>query len=237
MARHARLTATGWPHLVAQRALDGVPVFRETVDRRAFLEALAMASSAHAVVIHAYSLADDGWMMLATPGTDGALSRWVQDVGRRFGRNFNARRGRRGPLWDGRFQAAVLQPAPWVLDAMVYMDLHANPSATSGAEAAEHRSSHAHHVGHHVERFLTPHAQYWALGNTPFAREAAYAARVRAGLSVPARNQLADAARSGWALGDEAFLSDLTQLIGRRVQRGVPGRPRKQVPSSNHDGS
>ncbi len=31
---------------------------------------------------------------------------------------------------------------------------------------------------------VTPHALYWALGNTPFAREAAYAELVQAGISV-----------------------------------------------------
>ena len=50
--------------------------------------------------------------------------------------------------------------------------------------------------------FLTPHPLYWALGNTPFAREAAYAELVRAGIRREQQQALTDSAlRAGrWAM-------------------------------------
>ena len=66
---------------------------------------------------------------------------------------------------------------------MVYLDL--NPvRAGQVAQPGDYPwSSHAHWLGLRHDRLLTPHALYWALGNTPFAREAAYAALVQAGIT------------------------------------------------------
>ena len=50
---------------------------------------------------------------------------------------------------------------------------------------------------------------YWQLGNTPFAREAAYRERLAHGVA-PSQSQALEAAlRSGLAVGDTAFLTEL----------------------------
>ena len=67
---------------------------------------------------------------------------------------------------------------------MVYIDL--NPvRAGMVAQPLDHPwSSHAHYVGARLDNWLVAHDVYWALGNTPFAREAAYAELVQAGPKV-----------------------------------------------------
>ena len=72
---------------------------------------------------------------------------------------------------------------------------------------------------------MTPHALYWALGNTPFAREAAYAALVQAGIGSAEQAALTDAALRGWALGDANFVAGLQKKSPRRVAKARPGRP------------
>ena len=67
--------------------------------------------------------------------------------------------------------------------------------------------------------------QYWALGNTPFAREAAYRTLLVQGCDARAQAALADAALKGWALGSETFVAALQQGTERRLQKGKPGRP------------
>lgn len=71
---------------------------------------------------------------------------------------------------------------------------------------------------------MTPHALYWALGNTPFAREAAYAGLVQAGIGSGDQAALTDAALSGWALGDTEFVAELQKSL-RRVTKARAGRP------------
>ena len=86
-------------------------------------------------------------------------------------------------------------------------------------------SSYGHYAGHRTDRLVTPHALYWGLGNTPFAREAAYAELVRTGLSADQQGALTDATLSGWALGDARFVADLQTQTERRLVKTKPGRP------------
>jgi hypothetical protein len=72
---------------------------------------------------------------------------------------------------------------------------------------------------------LSPHAAYWALGNTPFAREAAYASMLQEGQSQQVERLLADAALSGWALGSPEFVQGLQQqTLGASSSPGLAGR-------------
>ena len=88
-------------------------------------------------------------------------------------------------------------------------------------------SSHAHYAGLCNSASLVPPPAYWALGNTPFAREAAYAEMVRAGISLAQHEALTRAVLGGWVLGDEAFVAQLQQGLPRRLTRARPGRPPK----------
>jgi putative transposase len=63
------------------------------------------------------------------------------------------------------------------------------------------------------------------LGNTPFAREAAYFELVQSGISTVQQNALTDSALSGWALGDADFVADLQKKTERRVVKAIAGRP------------
>jgi putative transposase len=66
---------------------------------------------------------------------------------------------------------------------------------------------------------------YWGLGNTPFAREAAYAEMVHAGIQADQQRALTDATLSGWALGDSKFIAGLKAETPRRLSKGKAGRP------------
>jgi putative transposase len=68
------------------------------------------------------------------------------------------------------------------------------------------------------------------LGNTPFAREAAYDDLVQAGLAQSQKDQLTQSALSGWALGSTDFVGQLQQSTARRLVPGKAGRPSKKTP-------
>jgi putative transposase len=72
---------------------------------------------------------------------------------------------------------------------------------------------------------ITPHALYWELGNTPFAREAAYAEMVQSGINAVQQTALTDATLQGWALGEPDFVADLQKRTERRVSKTTAGRP------------
>jgi len=225
MARLARLTLAEQPHHLIQRGNNRQPIFVDNEDRRRMLDLLGECAERFGVRLHAYVLMDNHFHLLATPSSADGLPQWMQAVGRGYVRYFNDRHQRTGTLWEGRYRSTVLQAERYLLPCMVYMDL--NPvRAGLVAEARDYPwSSHAHYAGLRQDKGLTPHPLYWALGNTPFAREAAYAELVRGGISGADQSRLTDATLHGWAAGDSAFLESLQKTTVRRLHKGKPGRP------------
>lgn len=227
MARLPRLAVAGAAHLVTLYGHSGLPVFVDDEDRRQFLAALRESALQHRVAVHAYVLLADHVHLLLTPASDGALGALMQGLGRRYGAAFNRRHGRRGTLWAGRFRTAVVQPGATLLEAMLFIDQHVVRSGVV-ASAADHAwCSAGHHLGRRRDPLLTESSAWWALGNTPFEREAAYRGLLDEGLAPARVAALAEAARKGWALGDADFLAALAQQVERPVQPRPRGRPPK----------
>ena len=98
------------------------------------------------------------------------------------------------------------------------------------AEPAAHPwSSHRHYIGTARDRCITPHAVVWGLGNTPFAREAAYAELVAAGVSRSQCEGFTRGVLSGLAVGSSAYVTELGEHTERRLTPAPRGRPRKTV--------
>jgi putative transposase len=229
MARLPRLALAGLPHLVALYGHSAQPVFVDDEDRRMFLAALRESALLQQVAVHAYVLLDDHVHLLLTPGTSEALGPLMQGLGRRYGAAFNRRHGRRGSLWAGRFRATVVQPGVLLAEAMRFIDHHPVRSGLVAAAQDYAWCSARHHVGAARDALITECSAWWALGNTPFEREAAYRQLLADGLPAPRVQMLADAGRKGWPLGDEAFLASLAQQVARPVQPGPRGRPRSSA--------
>ena len=90
-------------------------------------------------------------------------------------------------------------------------------------------SSHAYHAGLQPDPIVTDHALYWALGNTPFDREAAYLRLVEQGLGSSQVKALEAAVLKGWPLGSDAFKQALAVKMKRQVLPAKRGRPRKMA--------
>jgi putative transposase len=218
---------------VIQRGNNRQAIFADDEDFDAFLALLMAQARLHRVAVHAYVLMDNHFHLLATPESETGLPKMMQSLGRTYAQYFNRRHGRTGTLWEGRYRSTVLEASTYLLPCMVLLDLNPVRAGRVRAPADYRWSSAAHWLGVRHDRLLTTHASYWTLGNTPFAREAAYAAMLEVGLSSAEHKRLIDAASNGWALGSSAFLDEVQAKTSRRVTRAQPGRPRKNSVSSN----
>jgi putative transposase len=227
MARLPRLTLPGYPHHVIQRGNNRQNIFGGTEDYTLFLDLLAQNAAGYGVAIHAYVLMSNHVHLLLTPSTADALPKMMQAVGRRYVRHFNDSHGRTGTLWEGRYKSALIQTDRYLLACMVYMDLNPVRAGLVAQPGDYPWSSHTHYTGQRSDRLITPHPLFWALGNTPFAREAAYKDLVQAGISAAQQQALTQATLHGWALGETDFVTDLQKKTVRRVSKISPGRPRK----------
>ena len=228
MARLPRLSLAGHPHHVIQRGNDRQAIVRDDRDRERLLGLWHEHAQACQVAIHAYVLMDNHFHLLVTPATAEGLPRMMQAVGRAYVRYFNLRHQRTGTLWEGRYRSNLIESERYLLACMGYIDL--NPVRAGMVEQPQDYrwSSHRHCIGQASDKLVSLHALYWALGNTPFAREAAYAELVQAGLVARVREDLTRSALSGWALGSAQFVGELQQGTPRRLSPGKAGRPFKK---------
>jgi putative transposase len=231
MARLSRLTLSGQLHLVTHRGNNRQPVVIDDQDRQVLLDLLLEQARRHAVALHAYVLLPSAMTLLLTPSTAQGLPSMMQAVGRAYVRTFNARHGRSGTLWEGRYRSTLLQAGRHLLPAMCLLDTEPVREGLCAEPQGYVWSSHRHHVGMVHERRLVPHPLYWDMGNTPFAREAAYAEMVHRGLDAQEMGALRDAAWHGWPLGDAGFVESLQRDTNRRLRPAQPGRPKKSHPA------
>jgi putative transposase len=214
-----------------QRGHNGQAVFGDDDDRRDYLTALRDALRTHGVAAHAFALLDNQVQLLLTPSTDGTLSRAMQALGRRYGAAFNRRHGRSGTLWEGRFRAGVVQAGPHALACMRSIDTAAVRHGLADSPRSSLWTSAPHWLGLRHDAWLTDPPEYWQLGNTPFEREAAYAALLAQDLDAAAVKRIEHAAANGWALGSAEFVNAVAMTAGRPAQPRAKGRPRKQPPA------
>lgn len=219
MARLPRLEIPGQLHYLIHRghgALADRGVFADNTDRQCYLAALREAAAAEGVLVHAYALLESEVQLLATPASAGALGRMVQAIGRRYVSAYNRRHHHRGTLWDGRFRCAVVEPGATRLAALRLVDGQSNDPATTSA---------GHRTGARADPLLKNPPEIWALGNTPFEREAAYRSLLAAGLPATQAQALRQAALGGWAAGSAAFALDLSRATARPARPRPRGRP------------
>jgi putative transposase len=232
MARMRRLVVAGQVHHLVQRGHNAQPVFVDDEDRQLYLAALQDALRGHAVVLHAYALLDNQVQLLLRPPSELALSRMMQALGRRYVAVFNRRHGRSGTIWEGRFRAGVVQEGAHTLQGMLLVDGLEARRGVAVSPRASRWSSAPHRLGLRRDPLVTDPPEFWRLGNTPFDREAAYAALLTQGLDDAQARRIEHAASSGWALGSPQFLAGIEQQLGRPVRPRARGRPPRRTGGS-----
>jgi putative transposase len=227
MARLPRLVIPQQPHHVIQRGNDRQLIFREPEDYQRFLGWLKESAKDFKVAIHAYVLMPNHLHLLASPGDHGGLAQTMQRVGRYYVPWFNNKYERYGSLFQGRFKTSLIDSERYFMLCSRYIEL--NPvRAQMVADPLDYPwSSYAHHAGVRPDSLITDHGLYWALGNTPFQREAAYIELMQRALTDDELAKINQAVLKGWPLGSDEFKEALQVKAKRQVLPAKRGRPFK----------
>jgi putative transposase len=229
MARTSRFVLPNQPHHIIQRGHDRQAIFVDEEDFSSFLRWLREASRQFKVAIHAYVLMGNHFHLLATPSDVLGLGRMMQWIGRFYVPFFNRKYGRTGTLWQGRFKTSIIDSERYFLICSRYIEMNPVRAGLVPQPSAYRWSSYAHHVGDRPDGLIADHPLYWAMGNTPFEREAAYKQFMAQPIVQAEVDELNQAVLKGWALGSDAFKKQLEKQSRRRVGPGKRGRPPKQV--------
>ena len=231
MARLPRLVVPGHLHHVIARGNNDQTIAADDADFRHFLHWLRESAQQANVAIHAYVLLPNRVQLLVTPAEAEGLGKMMQAIGRHYVPYFNARHGRSGSLWEGRFRATVLEASAYFIPCAQLIEQQPVAAGLVSDLAAYPWSSHAHHVGIRREAWITDHPAYWALGNTPFDREAAYKQLADSALPAAVMTEIESATHKSWPLGSEGFRRSLGKLTTRRLEPARRGRPAKPAPA------
>ncbi len=232
MARLPRLVLPNHPHHIIQSANDGQLIFREAEDFQRFLRWLRESAKEFKVAIHAYVLMPDHLHLLASPGTVEGLAQMMQRLGRYYVPWYNSKYGRSGGLFKGRFKTSLIDSEKYFMVCSRYIESNPLRSQVVSDPLEYQWSSYPHHAGVQPDPVITDHALYWALGNTPFQREAAYRELSRPLLSEKEMAIVDAAVLKGWPLGSDAFKTELQQRAKRQVLPAKRGRPFKVKPAA-----
>jgi putative transposase len=228
LARRPRLALGGRLIHVQQRSRPDAPLAFDAQDRTAYLECLFDAALGLGLSIHAWSVTGQEANWLVTPQRATALAEAVQQIGRRYVRMLNDRWARRASPFDGRYRAYWLSEPSHALWVMRWIDHRAVREGLVGQPSDWPWSSAGVLQGHRAVPPRVPFValpSYWALGNTPFEREQAYAHLEWQG------RDFSDALSLGLSQGrpmlteqEWAALPEADRLVWQRRPRG---RPRK----------
>ena len=216
MARLPRLSLPGNFHWIIQPGHHALQVFAEDTDRALYQAALQESASQERVQLHACALGLRAVHLLATPPQQGSIGRMVQAVGRRYVSAYHRRHGGSGTLWNGRYRCAVVEPGATLLDVLCLID---------GRSEGEVLSGRAQRTSGECAPWLSDPAEYWALGNTPFDRQAAWRLRLSEGLSDNRQQNLLKAAMGGWVVGSAEFARTVADSAARPAVPRPRGRP------------
>jgi putative transposase len=228
MARLPRLCIAGYVHHVIHRGNNRQAIFLDDRDNNFFLALLTKALVDFTCELNAYVLMGNHVHLLITTKTTESLPLLMQSIGRDYAGYFNKRYSRTGTIWEGRYRSSVIDTDRYLLTCMVYIDLNPVRAGMVRTAGEYPLSSYRHYAGMQVNALISPTQSYWALGNTPFAREAAYRDLVASGLQQDEVDRLTDHGLHGWPLGEEQFLDDIAIKVERRTVKLKKGRPIKR---------
>lgn len=220
LARPLRIEFPNAFYHVTSRGNERKTIFRNNKDRERFLTYLESSHQRYGALVHVYCLMDNHYhLLLETPR--GNLSQILHHINGAYTTYFNLRHNRSGHLFQGRYQAILVEKDAYGEELSRY--IHLNPVRVGLVKTPqEYRwSSYGYYIGEKKEPpWLTT---AWILGYWGGPGRRAYRKYrefVEEGLSKPLENPLRKVIASTF-LGKEEFIERMREkhLVGKKMDR------------------
>jgi len=216
-------------HLM-QRGNNRADCFFSDDDRRFYLFHLARLLPRARCALHAYCLMTNHVHLLVTGHEANSCATLMKHLGQLYCQYVNKTYRRTGTLWDGRFKSCLVQSEGYLLTCYRYIEL--NPVRAQLVASPGEYSWSSFRVNARGDEcdWLTPHAEFARLGRQPGERQAVYRDTFGTPDAEAARfDEIREATNAGYVVGDASFKKAIARMVGRRVQVGSPGRPRRRA--------
>ena len=123
MARPLRLQVPGGIYHVTNRGNDRHDIFRDEGDKDVFLSLVVAEIERCGWLLHDYALLDNHFhLLIETPEPN--LSRGMQRLETTWAQRFNRRYGRRGHLFQGRYDSKLVEGGAYLMEVSRYIALN-----------------------------------------------------------------------------------------------------------------
>jgi putative transposase len=218
-----RLVFPGVALHVIQRGVNRAACFHVEADYLVYLSQLRHLSAKHGCAVHAYCLMTNHVHLLLTPATKDSCTALMRDLGQRYVPYFNARHGRTGTLWEGRFRSCIAESAHYVLACYRYIELNPVRARMVSQPADYQWSSFAVNSGARSDPFLSPHVEFAALAVDSEKRPRAYLELFEEQMDEPLLRAIRDATNTGYPLASEPFKARVLAPLGWKIAPAKPG--------------
>lgn len=225
MARALRLAMPGVPLHVIQRGNNRSQCFRCTEDYERYLRYLADAALRYGCTVHAYVLMPNHVHLLLTPSAADTTSRVMQQLGRRYVRDFNAAYGRTGTLWEGRFRSSLIDSERYFLVCQRYIEQNPVRAGIVHDPREYPWSSYRHYAAVARDPLVTEHECYLRIADTSEGRSEAYQQLCRTAVADDDLERIRSSANRGLPVGEQFSAAELraaARLVARLARRSRP---------------
>lgn len=122
MPRKPRITIPGCYHIL-NRGVNRQKIFLTDEDKEKFLELLALSREIYQFSVHSFCILDNHYHLLIETSTDN-LSLATRYINSRYAEYFNARTGRIGPLWQGRYKSWYVHDEKYFWLLLRYIEMN-----------------------------------------------------------------------------------------------------------------
>lgn len=221
MSRPLRIEYPGAVYHVTARANGRQQLFTCIEDGSTFIELLEREIAQHKWLCHAYCLLEDHYhLVIETPEAN--LGRGMGRLNMAYSQWFGRKHDQRGHLFHGRYKSIILQKERHLLEVCRHVVL--NPVRLQAVNRADHWKWSSYRPFAFEEREPNWLYREWLLGQFGSGCSdpaSAWRDYVEEGLRAPSPWENL---RAGHYLGDEAFLSDITERIRQLPLDQVPAK-------------
>ena len=212
----------GFPHHVTQRGARKQRTFFSEYDYKMYVDLLSKARERAGVEVWAYCLMPNHVHLIVVPHQKDSLAILFRQAHRTYSLAINTREGWQGHLWQERFHSFVMDERH-LLAAVRYTEMNPVRAGLCQLPGDWPWSSYRPHINRKDDKLVTVGPMLSRIHNWEQFIEHDAAG------DNDAHVRLRQCSRTGRPAGDEQFLDDLEILVGKRIRKLKPGRPKKVI--------
>lgn len=219
----------GLPVHVIHRGNNREACFFKDQDRAFYLFHLGRLLPRTDCRLHAYCLMSNHVHLLLTGQKASACGLLMKGIAQLHAQYINKTYGRSGYVWESRYKSCLVQSEEYLLTCYRYVELNPVRAGLVHRPGDYSWSSYAGNALGEACPLITPHDEYRALGRDEPERQAVYRDLFGSPMRDDQLQQIRTATNGGFVLGSTSFKRALSRALGRRVEKGLPGRPLREA--------